>query len=282
MDDIGNFFTHTIPDTATTAYHETEDFFTNTVPNTATSTANTVAGGVTQIYNTTVTQTTQGFQQMDTAIKNGGTIILNAVSTAVQVAGQMATQVITGIRVLVNTVVNGVQQTLSLVLETVEQATRFVGTLLESLGAKLQDLLNYIKALFNWSDILATEQVIEHALIELKRVAAEAVASLAQGAYVDQGITRLRTLIDTNFDSWVAALGGPAPGGGTPPRTRPRRTCRASMCSRCSAIISSTRGAAWTPSSGDRPCWAWPRNWPPGCKRRAATSGPPKRSRTRA
>ena len=99
-------------------------------------------------------------------------------------------------------------------LETVEQATRFVGTLLESLGAKLQDVLNYIKALFNWSDILATEQVIEHALIELKRVAAEAVASLAEGAYVDQGITRLRSLIDTNFDSWVAALGGQG-GGGT-------------------------------------------------------------------
>ncbi len=217
FDDISNFFNHTIPDAATTAYHETANFFTNTVP----SAANTVGGGVTQVYNTTVAQTTQGFQQIDTAIKSGSTIVLSAVSTAVQVVGQVATQVITGIRVLVNTVINGVQQVLSLVLETVEQATQFVGTLFESLGAKIQDLLDYIKALFNWGDILATEQVIEHALLELKRVAAEAVASLAQGAYVDQGITRLRTLIDTNFDTWIAALGGPAGGGAAPTANMP-------------------------------------------------------------
>ena len=43
--------------------------------------------------------------------------------------------------------------------------------------------------------------MIEHALIELKRVAGEAVAALAGGEYVDQAVTGLQNLIDTNFDN---------------------------------------------------------------------------------
>jgi uncharacterized protein YutE (UPF0331/DUF86 family) len=210
LDDFTNFFTHTIPDAANTAAQETANFFNNTLPATATTVANQVAGGVTGAYTTAEQQTTAAFQQAGDAIKTGGTVVLSAVSTTIQQAGQLAEQVITGIRVVINTVVAGVQKAYTLVLQTVEDAGRFVGSVLDSLGTTVQNLINYLKSLFNWGDIVATQLVIEDALLQIQRVIREAIATLAQGQFVDDAISRLQTLINTNFDSWITALTGHA------------------------------------------------------------------------
>jgi hypothetical protein len=143
-------------------------------------------------------------------MEDAADVIVSTVETTVEDVASGAREVM---RAVVVTVVTGVRDAVTglirawdAVVQTVEDALDFVRGLLRTVGARIHELLDYLKDLFEWDDILATQRVMEKYLVEMRtplKVAVDGAGSAAVGA-----IRSFRARVDREFDSWRGVVDG--------------------------------------------------------------------------
>jgi hypothetical protein len=131
------------------------------------------------------------------------------------------TDVVTGIEQAVETIVvtvvtgvvnavTGLVDAFDAALQTVEQAADFVGALLAKAGAEIQSVIDFVKDLFDWDDILVAQEVLAKNIRETATIAKTFLTGAGTAAV--EAIGRFQTSVDADFASWRAALTGGMPG----------------------------------------------------------------------
>lgn len=128
------------------------------------------------------------------------TVVTDAVSEAEKVVRTIVATVVTGIKDAVTDLV----QAFDAMLQTVGDALGFVAALLHKAGAAIGDLLPFLRDLFEWDDILVSQQVIERYLIESRSVLGRMLHGAGNRA--TKAVEAFRTSLDRDLATWRAAL----------------------------------------------------------------------------
>ncbi|HEX5494369.1 MAG TPA: ricin-type beta-trefoil lectin domain protein [Mycobacteriales bacterium] len=159
-------------------------------------------------------------------VENAAAVVVTTVDTVVTDAVDEATKLVQTIVVTVVTevtdAVTGLTKAFDAVLQTVEHAVDFVGAILKKVGAAIQDVIDFLRSLFEWEDILVAQEVIEKYFVESRAVLSRILHGAGDRAA--EGIASFRTMLDTNFTAWRRELNpgtmadqSDSAGGASPP-----------------------------------------------------------------
>lgn len=105
-------------------------------------------------------------------ISNVAKTVATAVMDTVEGAARLGSAIVTSISISVDTVINGLKVAASWVVKTVEEAAAAVADLFAKIGKTLSQVFDYLADLFNWSDFLATADLmltgLNKSLVSLK------------------------------------------------------------------------------------------------------------------
>lgn len=144
------------------------------------------------------------FHAMESALH----VVISTVETTVTHA---VTAVVSTVKSIVVTVVDAAKKAVDAVLQTVEDAIDFVAAALKRLGADIASVVDYLRALFAWDDILLAHDVIARYLEQSEHMVLEAVQQ--SGAKASASIESFRAQLDAKFEDWkksILGLGSPS------------------------------------------------------------------------
>ena len=131
--------------------------------------------------------------------------LLNVVDVLVSAAERIAD----GVRTVITYIEDGVRKVFDFVVATVEDAIDFVVGFFKQLGVALAKLIDFLKALFDWDDILVTHRVLSHFIDESFKYAEACAGDLKASA--DAGLEAAKAAIQTRFEEMKARLGHRTP-----------------------------------------------------------------------
>jgi len=138
------------------------------------------------------------------AVKSAASVFVETVETTI-------VETVVAIKTVLVTAIDAAGNAVQGVLHTIEDAIGFVGALFAKLGAEIEDVIDFVKAVFDWDDIRRTAGVIE----SLFRHTPEALGLMLQDArtQVDDAILKFQAYLDKQLDDDIKAL-GPASANG--------------------------------------------------------------------
>jgi len=134
-------------------------------------------------------------------VKQAASIIVTTAEAMVEgVAGAAG-----GVKTLIVTTIDDAGNKFASVLQSVEDAINFVSAILSKLGAAISDIVNFIKELFNWSDIVQTATVIQSVAAQVPAVLGTMLTQIE--TRIGAGIDAAKNYIDTTLQTQLAQLG---------------------------------------------------------------------------
>lgn len=125
-------------------------------------------------------------------------MVVSTVETVVTHGAHAAATIVKSIVVTVMTVA---KEVVSAVIQTVEDAVGFIAAALKRIGAEIVSIVNFLKALFDWDDILTTHDVVEQYLGLSKVRINQAIQQTADRA--TNAIDLFKQEVDQKFPDWI-------------------------------------------------------------------------------
>ena len=139
--------------------------------------------------------------------------LVQAVKSAVSVA---ITQVEQGIEKCVTIIVELANDVKEFVVNTTHMIVTFVEQVFEKIGLAINDLVDWLKFVFDWDDILHTRDILREAALETLDYVSQTLVPKAKEP-VARFFKSNKKLITQGFDSAIEALGGTAGTSAVPP-----------------------------------------------------------------
>ena len=118
-----------------------------------------------------------------------------------------------GIKVVISYIVDGVTKVFDFVVATVREAVDFVIGMLRAIGVPIDELIDYLAAIFNPADILRTHRVFYKFLQETSTFSLACIRDLKDSA--DNMFDSAKTSVDRYLDDAIARLRNETAGSGT-------------------------------------------------------------------
>ncbi len=143
------------------------------------------------------------------AVEDAASVIVTTVETVVTDVVTRVEEVVKTIVVTVVTeirdAVTGLVQAFDAALQTVEDAVDFVAAVLRKVGAEIARVVEFLRDLFEWDDILVAQQVMEKYLVESRSIIGQRLHGAGDRAV--KAVEAFRTSLDTNITAWRAGIG---------------------------------------------------------------------------
>ncbi len=137
-------------------------------------------------------------------------MIKNAVSIAV-------TAVERGVAVIVQTVIEGVEKAVKWIVDTAEKVVAVVEGLFEAIGMKVEEVIKWLRYVFDWDDILNTREHLSKAILDALDLFGTKIAPAVKKPIQEFFETQKKSVVK-NLDDTIRALGGrPDAGSSTSP-----------------------------------------------------------------
>jgi hypothetical protein len=139
-------------------------------------------------------------QTLATAVKDEATEVWHEIETVVITIGQQ--------------IGTTLEQWRDWVVMTVDDAVAAIGAFFEKIGAKIEQVIEFLSDAFNWQAIIETQEVLYTAMKSFVPKAVEFTKDIADT--VADGVQSLKTTLDGYITQWENQLGGPHTGGAKP------------------------------------------------------------------
>jgi uncharacterized protein YgiM (DUF1202 family) len=122
-----------------------------------------------------------------------------------------------GVAVIIKTVSDGVETAFNWIVDTAAKAAAFVEGILERIGMAIEEVIKWLRDVFDWDDILNTRDHLSKAILDALDSFATQVAPAMKGQ-VQQFFEAQKTSVVKGLNDAIIGLGGrPDAGGSTSP-----------------------------------------------------------------